>query len=70
MKARIRDENAALLVEKANWATSAASPEDAQRQWEAEKADLIKARDEAAATAKVGVTVVLSLYHSEFSPIE
>lgn len=59
LKTRIKEENAALLAEKTTWAMSAPSSEDAQRHWETEKSDLIKAREEVDATAKVGCIIVL-----------
>ncbi|THH00176.1 hypothetical protein EW026_g2304 [Hermanssonia centrifuga] len=48
----LRQERDALLVEKATWTATASSPEGVQVQWETEKADLIKTRDEATAKAK------------------
>lgn len=52
-QARIKAENTALLSEKTSWTMSNASPEDSQRAWEAEKAELVKAKEEASALAKV-----------------
>ncbi|PCH39913.1 hypothetical protein WOLCODRAFT_88363 [Wolfiporia cocos MD-104 SS10] len=53
--ASLRDERDRLLAEKSIWTASpagSAEPSEAQRQWESEKAELIKARDEAAASAQ------------------
>lgn len=63
----LRQERDALLVEKATWTATASSPEGVQVQWETEKADLIKTRDEATAKAKVldnshvNVVILISL---------
>ncbi|KAI0087040.1 hypothetical protein BDY19DRAFT_324018 [Irpex rosettiformis] len=49
--ARVQQEKDALAAEKTTWATST-SPENAQHAWETEKADLVKARDDATSSAK------------------
>lgn len=53
-------ERDALLAEKATWVstatvpTVAATPDETKLAWEAEKAELVKARDDAQAQLKVG----------------
>jgi hypothetical protein len=54
-KAHVEKERDELLVEKASWTTSSALPEG-QEGADAEKAELIKARDEATAQAKVYIS--------------
>jgi len=55
----LQEERNKLLAEKASWMNKAppegttAVPEDATRIWEAEKGELVKARDNALAEAKV-----------------
>ncbi|KAI0953616.1 hypothetical protein AcW1_007790 [Taiwanofungus camphoratus] len=51
----LRDERDRLLVEKASWPTSQATSSDlseTQQKWESQRAELVKARDEAEAEAK------------------
>lgn len=67
----LRSERDQLLIEKESWiksssnagegATSDAITEEARRQWETEKAELIKARDEAASQLKVSHCALTTL---------
>jgi nucleoprotein TPR len=55
----LQEERDKLLAEKASWANkvpegATAVPEDTTRTWEAEKGELVKARDDALAEVKVG----------------
>lgn len=57
----LREERDKLLAEKASWASTASIDNgsvasDISRGWETEKADLIKARDEALAHVKVCIS--------------
>jgi nucleoprotein TPR len=53
----LREERDKLLTEKESWVSSSVSSntdvDEARRQWAAEKAELIKARDHAASQVKV-----------------
>ncbi|CAL1712475.1 unnamed protein product [Somion occarium] len=48
----LTEERDKLQAEKASWVTPAVSTEEIRRQWEAERSELVKARDEALAQAQ------------------
>ena len=54
-QASLTEERDKLLAEKSSWSTSAAPADPSQmpQQWDAEKNELVKARDEALTQAKV-----------------
>ena len=47
-----------MVAEKATWVATPASSDDAQNAWQTEKAELIKARDDAVNNLKVSCTLV------------
>ncbi|TFK24985.1 hypothetical protein FA15DRAFT_384107 [Coprinopsis marcescibilis] len=51
--ASLREERDKLLAEKASWSAAQAAPSDASGNWEAEKVELVRARDEALNNLKV-----------------
>ncbi len=62
---KLRAERDALLEEKATWSATASGevPADvSEAQWQSERAELIKARDEASAHSEVSLFAMMTLY--------
>lgn len=73
----LREERDRLLSEKATWAISKATTgptSEAPADWESEKSQLLKARDDALAQAKVSIHAFLisqhSTYHGYLRPLQ